>query len=118
MVYSLNLPRSPLAAWRAVSRSLSVLHASITRRDMLHRVGTGMGVLGLAGVMADSGLLAAEMRSANALAPKGPQFPARAKRVIHLFMNGGPSQVDTFDPKPELTKRNGQMPPGGVLKTE
>src|SRR5689334_21472993 len=90
----------------------------ITRRDMLHRVGAGMGVLGLAGMMADAGLLAVETKSANPLAPKGPHYPARAKRVIHLFMNGGPSQVDTFDPKPHLTKRNGEMPPNGILKTE
>jgi hypothetical protein len=90
----------------------------LTRRQMLHHFGTGIGVLGLAGIMADAGLLAAETKSANALAPKGPHFPARAKRVIHLFMNGGPSQVDTFDPKPELTRRNGQIPPAGILKTE
>src|SRR5262245_23399289 len=96
----------------------SMIRPYLSRREMLHRVGTGMGMLGLAGVMADAGLLAAETKASNALAPKGPHFPARAKRVIHLFMNGGPSQVDTFDPKPELTKRNGQMPPGGVLKTE
>jgi len=45
------------------------------------------------------------------LAPKSPQFPAKAKRVIHLFMNGGPSHVDTFDPKPELTKYHGKELP-------
>ena len=47
-----------------------------------------------------------------------PHFPARAKRVIHLFMNGGPSQVDTFDPKPLLNKYHGQRPPNANLKTE
>src|SRR5436305_1738138 len=88
-----------------------------TRREMLHQVGTGLGVMGLAGVMADAGLLAKETESNNPLAPKDPHFRPRAKRVIHLFMNGGPSQVDTFDPKPELAKRNGQMP-STVLKTE
>ena len=45
-------------------------------------------------------------------------FPGRAKRVIHVFLNGGMSQVDTFDPKPELTKRGGQMLPLGNLETE
>ncbi|MHC5544932.1 DUF1501 domain-containing protein, partial [Singulisphaera rosea] len=52
------------------------------------------------------------------LGSRAGHFPARAKRVIHLFMNGGPSQVDTFDPKPALTKYDGQRPPGANLKTE
>src|SRR5262245_9678451 len=79
---------------------------SISRREMLVRSGTGLGILGLAG------MLHAEAPVANApgspLAPKSPHFPAKAKHVIHLFMNGGPSQVDTFDPKPELAKRHGE----------
>ena len=49
--------------------------------------------------------------SLNPLSPKSPPFPAKAKRVIHLFMNGGPSHVDTFDPKPELTKYHGREIP-------
>src|SRR5207248_4434153 len=56
--------------------------------------------------------------SANPLAPKKPHFAPKAKHVIHLFMNGGPSQVDTFDPKPALDKLHGQQPPKGTLKTE
>jgi hypothetical protein len=84
------------------------MYLPITRREMLRRVGTGFGTLGLAGVLADAGLLAAA--STNPLAPKQPHFPAKAKRVIHLFMNGGPSHVDTFDPKPALTKYHGQRP--------
>src|ERR1700712_2783032 len=47
----------------------------------------------------------------NPMMPKAPQFAPRAKRVIHLFMNGGPSQVDTFDPKPSLAKYNGKPVP-------
>ena len=68
------------------------------------RIGGGFGALGLAGVLADAGLLAAAPlgRRRNPLAPKPPHFPPRAKRVIFLFMNGGPSHVDTFDPKPAL----------------
>ncbi len=91
-----------------------------TRRELLQRTATGLGTLGLAAVLADAGLLAADTstKAVNPLAPKLPHFPPRAKHVIHLFMNGGPSQVDTFDPKPELTKRNGQKPPMGLLKTE
>jgi hypothetical protein len=79
----------------------------LTRRDLLARSGTGLGVLGLAGVLADAGELAAAP-AANPLAPKAPHFAPKAKHVIHLFMNGGPSQVDTFDPKPELTRRHGE----------
>src|SRR5208283_4971430 len=82
----------------------------MTRREMLRRVGTGFGALGLAGVLADGGLLAAPPTVINPLAPKAPHFPARAKRVIFLFMNGGPSHVDTFDPKPSLAKYHGQRP--------
>src|SRR5690242_19290333 len=84
----------------------------ITRREMLARVGTGLGTLGLATVLADAGLLAAEGETAasSPLAPTPPHCRPRAKRLIHLFMNGGPSQVDTFDPKPALEKFNGQKP--------
>jgi hypothetical protein len=56
--------------------------------------------------------------SLNPLAPKAPHVPAKAKHVIFLFLNGGPSQVDTFDPKPMLDKYNGQPLPSGNLKTE
>ena len=54
----------------------------------------------------------------NPLAPRAPQFPARAKHVIHIYLNGGPSQVDTFDPKPLLKKYEGKMLPQGNLSTE
>jgi len=67
-------------------------------------------------------MLTSEARAAansiNPLAPRGPHFPAKAKRVIHLFMNGGPSHVDTFDPKPALAKYAGQRLPSGNLRTE
>lgn len=88
-----------------------------SRRDMLCSMGTGMGMVGLAGVLAQERAHAAPV-AANPLAPKPPHFAPKAKHVIHLFMNGGPSQVDTFDPKPELAKYHGQKPPGAQLKTE
>jgi hypothetical protein len=88
----------------------------ISRRQLLARTGTGLGVLGLAGLLADEAKGAA--LAGNPLAPKKPHFAPKAKHVIHLFMNGGPSQVDTFDPKPELTKRHGQKPSGASLSTE
>ncbi len=89
----------------------------ISRRDMLKSSGTGLGVLGLAGILANEAR-SAPVASANPLAPKVAHFPAKAKHVIHLFMNGGPSQVDTFDPKPELTKQHGKQAGSAGLKTE
>ncbi|MFT5523942.1 MAG: hypothetical protein ACI9HK_001891, partial [Pirellulaceae bacterium] len=91
-----------------------------TRRDLLRSIGTGLGTLGLAGILADENSLGAALgaEQANPLAPKPAHFPPKAKHVIHLFMNGGPSQVDTFDPKPLLEKYHGQRPPGSELKTE
>ena len=89
----------------------------LTRRDMLQRVGTGFGVLGLAGLLGDQKLLG-QQGPTNPLAPKLPHFAAKAKRIIHVFMNGGPSQVDTFDPKPALVRYNGQRPPASDLRTE
>jgi hypothetical protein len=87
----------------------------ISRRSLLQRLGTGLGVIGLAGLLHDDGLLADDTTKATSpLAPKAPHFAARAKRIIHLFMNGGPSQVDTFDPKPLLAKRHGEKPPADI----
>ncbi len=91
------------------------MHIFPSRREMLHRVGAGFGALGLASLCADQSLFAA---SSNPLAPKASHFAPKAKHVIHLFMNGGPSQVDTFDPKPSLAKYNGQKPPTAEIKTE
>lgn len=81
----------------------------LTRRDLLGRMGSGFAMLGLSGVLGGEGLLAhsaqaATVPSLNPLSPKMAPLPAKAKRVIFLFMNGGPSQVDTFDPKPLLAK--------------
>ncbi len=87
----------------------------LSRRDVLTRMGGGFGALALANVFADAGLLsAAPEKAANPLAPKAPHFPAKAKRLIFLFMNGGPSHVDTFDPKPELTKHDGESLPDSI----
>ncbi len=88
----------------------------LSRREVLTGIGGGFGALALANVFADAGLLAAApQKSANPLAPKAPHFPAKAKRLIFLFMNGGPSHVDTFDPKEELTKRDGQTLPDSII---
>jgi hypothetical protein len=92
----------------------------ISRREMLGRVGTGLGLVGLAGLMSEQGLLASEpATSGGPLAPRAPHFAPRAKRIIHLYMNGGPSQVDTFDPKPALATYQGQRPASiANLRTE
>ena len=86
-----------------------------SRRHLLSQMGSGFGSLGLASVLAQSGLLdnqafADTSPSVSPLAPKVPHFAQKAKRVIFLFMNGGPSHVDTFDPKPDLAKYAGQQP--------
>lgn len=78
----------------------------LSRRDLLRRCGGGAGLLGLATLLRDDRLLAAAT-AVNPLAARPPQFPRRAKSVIWLFMNGGPSQVDTWDYKPELARRDG-----------
>ena len=93
---------------------------AMTRREMLRQCGMGFGALGLAALMGDAGLVTPARAAdfTNPLAPRFPHFRPRAKRVIHFFLNGGPSHVDSFDPKPALAKYAGQPLPGGSLKTE
>jgi hypothetical protein len=81
-----------------------------SRRGMLRAAGCGFGYLALSAIMAEEARAAAIV-SSSPMAPKPPQFPARAKRVIFLFMHGGPSSVDTFDPKERLTRDNGKPCP-------
>ena len=86
----------------------------ISRRDLLTRSAAGFGMLGLASVLSDERRADAESAlSRDPLAPKAPHFAAKAKHLIFLFMNGGPSHVDSFDPKPELVKQAGKPGPGG-----
>lgn len=91
-------------------------HAFLTRRQMLSRIGMGFGSLAL-GDMIGAGNASAAVDSRDPFGVRKPHFEAKAKRVIHFFMNGGPSQVDTFDPKPMLTKFDGKALPN-LLKTE
>ena len=90
----------------------------VTRREALCRIGNGFGMLAFAGMVGESlnvaSVLAAQAPSLNG----GIHHPARAKHVIFLFMNGGLSQVDSFDPKPMLAKYHGQPLPGGPIATE
>src|ERR1043166_452694 len=83
---------------------------SISRREFLARAGMGMGFLSLGAL--------AQAQSGSPLAAHAPHFQPRVKRVVHFFLNGGPSHVDTFDPKPALAKYAGKPLPGENLRTE
>ena len=87
-------------------------YASFThRRDFLKKAGAGFGLLALADLLQRDARGAAALDSGHGLDPMTPRpshYPARAKSIIWLFMEGAPSSVDLFDPKPELTKRDGQ----------
>ena len=87
--------------------------ALFSRRHMLRRSAVGFGYLALASMLAEEGSAETSTASlsANPLAPQAPHFPARAKRVIFLFMKGGPSHVDTFDYKPSLQRNDGKPLP-------
>src|SRR4051812_39224965 len=90
--------------------------AAISRRRLLQRAGGGFGLIGLAGLLDREGLLerpapaaeATAVAARNPMAPRRPHFPPRAKRVIWVFINGGPSQVDTWDYKPGLARWHGK----------
>src|SRR5688500_5657918 len=103
---------------------MKMLNPEVNRRELLARLGTGLPMAGLAALMADAGLLASPAaaapnpksaignpQSTDPLAARPAHFPAKAKHIIHIYLNGGPSQVDTFDPKPTLQKYNGQQLP-------
>ncbi|MDB6052900.1 MAG: hypothetical protein JWN25_423, partial [Verrucomicrobiales bacterium] len=82
-----------------------------SRRQFISQLGLGMGVLGMASLFADDALAETAI-SSNPLLPKKPHFPAKAKHVVHIFAQGAPSQVDTWDPKPSLIQYNGKTLPG------
>jgi len=93
----------------------------LTRRDFLHKCGLGFGMLSLASILAPKALAenSAEAVAGNSpLAARSPLFRAKATRVIHIFANGGPSHVDTFDPKPALARLHGKPLPMDNLPTE
>jgi len=86
---------------------------ALNRRDMLQRCGMGFGSLALGSLLSDTA-----RSSVNPMTPHPAQSESKIRSVIHIFMNGGPSHVDTFDPKPLLQKHGGKPVPGGNLKTE
>lgn len=79
------------------------------RREFLQRCGMGLGALALGPLVASA---------ESPLARRAPHFAPRAKRIVHFFLNGGPSHLDTFDPKPALARYAGQPLPGEYLRTE
>jgi hypothetical protein len=85
----------------------------LNRREALKSVACGFGYLALAGIAGPK----ADAANANPLAPRMPHFPARAKRIIFIFMQGGPSQVDTFDYKPLLEREDGKKMPFDDART-
>src|ERR1700677_4118046 len=92
----------------------------LSRRQMLRRFASGFGMLGLAGLLAEDlvSSVFADAPASNPLLVKPPQYAAKAKRIIFLFMSGGPSHVDLFDPKPRLAKDNGKPLPFEKPKLE
>ncbi len=85
-----------------------------SRREFLERAGLGFGMLAASYLVGRDTALSATASAMNPLAAKPPHFPARARSVIFLFMHGGPSHVDTFDPKPALVKLDGQLVPPSI----
>lgn len=101
---------------KQLRRAIGNLERRRTRREMLIRSGAGFGSLALAGMLhADP--QQSKPVSLSPLAPKQPPYVAKARRVVHIFLNGGPSHVDTFDPKPILSELAGQKLPQ-TLRTE
>ncbi len=92
--------------------------APLTRREMLARCAGGFGAVALAALLDDPAYGDAPSRDRDPLAPRLTHHEAKAKSVIFLFMDGGPSQVDTFDPKPALAKYHGKPMPVKVLPTQ
>jgi len=113
----MNTKRTPQPADAAHCRQ-----AAVSRRDWLRGSAGGIGMLGLAAVLDQQRgrrtLGDTPDRSSGPLSPKPPHFAPKAKRIIHLLMNGGPSHIDTFDPKPALAKYEGQRPATVDLPTQ
>src|SRR5438309_394242 len=80
----------------------------MNRREMLARCANGFGAVALSALLGESGRAADSSTRTDPLAPKPTHLPAKTKSVIFLFMDGGPSQVDTFDPKPRLDREHGR----------
>ena len=103
-----------------VDRQLATERASLkeTRRHFFHDCGVGLGSIALASLLEQDSAHAAPVTAPSPLAPKPTHFPAKAKRVIFLFMAGGPSQLELFDYKPKLQELHGQVIPASYTKNK
>ena len=105
-----------------IARWQNSAHAEQTRRYFLHSAGYGLGLAALGQLLAQDGQSAKGAEAANGVAavnpltPKLPHFAAKAKKCIFIFLEGGPSQIDLFDPKPKLNELNGQPLPDSLIK--
>src|SRR5581483_1931622 len=98
------------------SLAISPQACHLTRRHFFSRCGIGLAGIALASLAGNRRLLGGEPAPReNPLAPKSPQFPARAKNIIYMFMAGGPSQLELFDYKPRLVELNGQPIPASFI---
>jgi len=100
---------------------LDLNNCVLSRRDFLQRTGLGFGAMGLGTLLGSGALLGADAEAAvagSSMTPQSPHHGGSAKRVVHIFLNGGCSQVDSFDPKPALEKYAGQKLPMTELRTE
>src|SRR5262245_3182866 len=89
-----------------------------SRRNFLATTASGVGTLALASLLNDDGLLAAEsVKSADPMAPRSSHFPGKAKACICFYLEGAPSQIDLWDPKPKLNELNGQKLPESMTKS-
>jgi hypothetical protein len=113
-------PEFPSAGIPLTDISPTHIPQATSRRDFLFRAGNGFGALALAHLLNRQASAQGNPQSKNPLAPKPPHFAAKAKAVIFLFMVGGPSQMETFDPKPDLDKLHGQQMPAsfGEVKSQ
>src|SRR5947207_12825373 len=95
--------------WTNFNQSCGRFARPASRREFLARAGAGFGLMALADLLGGTTAGASEIvNAANPLAVKAPHYAAKAKSVIWLFMEGAPSAVDLFDPKPELDRNNGK----------
>src|SRR5450755_1821122 len=116
---SCSVPRNSFSSTNGpIHMSSHKSSSPVTRRDALRKVGNGFGMMAFAGMLSESMARAGISTGDAGIGSVKLDYPQRVKRVIFLFMNGGLSTIDAFDPKPMLAKYDGQPMPGGSITTE